>query len=148
MKRNLVQAKSLMEMLDTSIKRYHNKSITSLEMLNELLDTAHYIVDLDKESEKLGLTDYEYAFYTAVASNKSARELMKHEQLRELAVVLTGKLKQNVSIDWAIKENVRAKLRAIVKRTLNLYGYPPDMQLLTTETILKQAELIIKDCVG
>ena len=148
MKRNLVQAKSLMEMLDTSIKRYHNKTITSAEVIEELIMLANEIKKQDVEPKTLGLTDYEYAFYTAVASNKSARELMGKEQLRELAVVLTEKLKQNVSIDWAIKENVRANLRSIVKRTLRVYDYPPDMRLLTTETILKQAELIIKDYIG
>ena len=85
---------------------------------------------------------FEYAFYTAVASNDSARELMKKDQLRELAVVLTQKVRENASIDWTIKESVRAKLKVIVKRTLRQYGYPPDMQALATETVLKQAEMI------
>ena len=78
----------------------------------------------------------------AIADNDSARELMQKEKLRELAVVLFEKVKQNASIDWTIKESVRAKLKVIVKRTLRQYGYPPDMQALATETVLKQAELI------
>ena len=93
----------------------------------------------------MGLTDFEYGFYTAVADNKSAKELMRHDKLRELAVVLTERVKQNASIDWTIKESVRAKLKVIIKRTLRQYGYPPDMQKLATETVLKQAELIANE---
>lgn len=83
-----------------------------------------------------------YAFYTAVASNDSARELMQNDQLRELAIVLTQRVRQNASIDWTIKESVKAKLKVIVKRTLRQFGYPPDMQLLATERVLKQAAMI------
>ncbi|MBE0523776.1 MAG: DUF3387 domain-containing protein, partial [Methanosarcinales archaeon] len=96
----------------------------------------------DKEPQDMGLSEFEYAFYTAIADNDSARELMQKEELRELAVVLFEKVKQNASIDWTIKESVRAKLKVIVKRTLRQYGYPPDMEALATETVLKQAELI------
>ena len=93
----------------------------------------------------MGLSDFEYAFYTAVADNKSAREVMKKDKLRELAVVLFEKVRNNASIDWTIKESVRSKLKVIVKRTLRQYGYPPDMQKLATETVLKQAELIAEE---
>jgi type I restriction enzyme R subunit len=70
---------------------------------------------------------------------------MQHDKLRELAVVLTERVKQNASIDWTIKESVRAKLKVIIKRTLRQYGYPPDMQKLATEIVLKQAELIANE---
>ncbi len=93
----------------------------------------------------MGLTDFEYAFYTAVADNNSARELMQQDKLRELAVVLTERVRQNATIDWTIKESVKAKLKVIVKRTLRQFGYPPDMQMLATETVLKQAELIASE---
>ena len=82
------------------------------------------------------------AFYTAVANNDSAKQLMQKNKLRELAVILTERVKQNASIDWTIKDSVRAKLKVIIKRTLRQYGYPPDMQKLATETVLKQAEMI------
>ena len=82
---------------------------------------------------------------TAIANNDSARELMEKDKLRELAVVLFEKVKANASIDWTIKESVKAKLKVIVKRTLRQYGYPPDMQKLATETVLKQAELIAEE---
>jgi len=81
----------------------------------------------------------------SIADNESARELMQQAKLRELAVVLTDRVRQNTSIDWTIKESVRAKLRVIVKRTLRQYGYPPDMQKLATETVMKQAELIAEE---
>jgi len=141
-KKNLVQSKTLMEMLEDSIKRYQNKVITAAEVIEELIELSKEIRDMDKEPQEMGLSDFEYAFYTAIADNKSARELMEKERLRELAVVLFEKVRQNASIDWTIKESARAKLKVMVKRTLRIYGYPPDMQALATETVLKQAELI------
>ncbi len=96
----------------------------------------------------MGLSEYEYAFYTAVANNDSARQLMKKEVLRELAVALYQSIKENASIDWTMKENVRAKLRVVVRRLLRKYGYPPDMQLLATDTVMKQAEMIASELQG
>lgn len=141
-KKNLIQSRSLMEMLENSITRYHNKVLTAAEVIEELIKLSKEIKRMDKEPQEMGLSEFEYAFYTAIADNESAREVMQKEKLRELAVVLFEKVKQNASIDWTIKESVRAKLKVIVKRTLRQYGYPPDMQALATETVLKQAELI------
>jgi len=144
-KTNLVKSRSLMEMLENSIKKYHNKIVTAAQVIEELISLSKDIVSMDKEAKEMGLTDFEYAFYTAVADNKSARELMQQDTLRELAVVLTETIRKNASIDWQIKESVRAKLKVSVKRLLRKYGYPPDMQLLATETVLKQAELIANE---
>ena len=141
-KKNLIQSKTLMEMLENSIKKYHNKIITSAEFIEELIEMGKEIQRMDKEPEEMGLSEYEYAFYCAIADNKSAREVMEKDKLRELAVVLFEKVKANASIDWTIKESVKSKLKVIVKRTLRKYGYPPDMQKLATETVLKQAEKI------
>jgi len=141
-KKNLIQSRSLMEMLENSIMKYHNKVLTAAEVIEELIKLSKEIKRMDKEPQEMGLSEFEYAFYTAIADNESAREVMQKEKLRELAVVLFEKVKQNASIDWTIKESVRAKLKVIVKRTLRQYGYPPDMQALATETVLKQAELI------
>ncbi|PPA79813.1 MAG: hypothetical protein C00003105_01900 [ANME-2 cluster archaeon HR1] len=112
-KKNLVQSRSLMEMLEDSIKKYHNKVVTAAEVIEELITLSKEIKRMDKEPQEMGLSEFEYAFYTAIADNDSARELMQKE-----------------------------KLKVIVKRTLRQYGYPPDMQALATETVLKQAELI------
>jgi len=144
-KKNLVKSKSLMEMLENSIKKYHNKILTAAEVMDELIKLSKEIVDMDSEAKHMGLSDFEYAFYTAVADNESARELMGKDKLRELAVIITERVKQNASIDWTIKESVRAKLKVIIKRTLRQYGYPPDMQKLATETVLKQAEMIANE---
>lgn len=141
-KKNLVKSKSLMEMLENSIKKYHNKILTAAEVIDELIELSRDIVAMDNEAKAMGLTDFEYAFYTAVADNDSAKELMQQEKLRELAVVLTETIRQNASIDWTIKESVKAKLKVSVKRLLRKFGYPPDMQMLATETVLKQAEMI------
>ena len=144
-KKNLVQSRSLMEMLENSIKKYHAKILTAAEVIEELIKLSKEIQEMDKEPEEMGLSEYEYAFYTAIANNDSARELMEKDKLRELAVVLFEKIKANASIDWTIKESVKAKLKVIVKRTLRQFGYPPDMQKLATETVLKQAELIAEE---
>ena len=97
------------------------------------------------ETDKEEPIDLEQAFYTAIANNDSARQLTEKEKLRELAVVLFEKVRENASIDWTIKESVRAKLKVIVKRILRQYGYPPDMQMVATETVLKQAEMIANE---
>jgi type I restriction enzyme, R subunit len=144
-KKNLVKSKSLMEMLENAIKKYHNKILTAAEVMDELIKLSKEIVNMDSEAKAMHLTEFEYAFYTAVANNDSARELMEKDKLRELAVILTERVKQNASIDWTIKESVRAKLKVIIKRTLRQFGYPPDMQKLATETVLKQAELIANE---
>jgi len=144
-KKNLIQSRTLMEMLENSIKKYHNKILTAAEVIEELIELSREIHKMDKEPKEMGLSDYEYAFYTAIANNDSAKQVMEQDKLRELAVVLYEKVKENASIDWTIKESVKAKLKVIVKRILRQYGYPPDMQMLATETVLKQAELIAEE---
>ena len=144
-KKNLVKSKTLREMLEDSIKKYHNKILTAAEVIEELISLSKEIVEMDKEAKAMGLSDFEYAFYTAVASNDSARELMQKDKLRELAVALTETIRQNTTIDWTIKESAKAKLKVSVKRLLRKYGYPPDMQMLATETVLKQAEMIANE---
>jgi len=147
-KKNLVQSKSLLLLLENSIKKYHNKIITAVEVIDELINLAKDIHKMDEEPASLGLSDFEYAFYTAIANNNSAKEVMEKDVLRELAIVLTQRVRANASIDWTIKESVRAKLKVIVKRTLRQYGYPPDMQKLATEIVLKQAEMIANEIIG
>ena len=109
-----------MEMLEGALKRYHNKPITSAQVIEELIKLSKEIKNMDKQAEEMGLSEFEYAFYTAVANNESARDLMQQDKLRELVVVLTDRVKQNTSIEWTIKESVRAKLKMIDKRTLHL----------------------------
>ena len=139
---NLIQSKSLMEMLENSIKKYQNKIISAAEVIEELIELANSIKNKDKEDEDSGLTKEELAFYYAVAENNSAKEVLGNDILRELAVYLSEVVKNNATIDWTIKESVRAKLKVMVKRALRKFGYPPDLQKLATDTVLKQAELL------
>lgn len=144
-KTNLVESKTLMEMLENSIRKYHNKIVSAVEVIDELISLSKEIKEMDKLPKELGLTEYEYAFYTAIASNNSAMELMGKDKLRELSVALYEQIKSNASIDWTIKESVKSKLKVAVKRTLRKYGYPPDMQKLATDTVLQQAEMIAEE---
>ena len=148
MKTNLVEGRTLMEMLDGAITRYHNKIISAAEVIDELIKLSKHIVESDGTAQEMGLEPYEYAFYTAVADNESALELMGKEKLRELAVVLTETIRKNSTIDWTIKTTVRAKMKVAVKRLLRKFGYPPDMEQLATETVLKQAELIANELIN
>jgi type I restriction enzyme R subunit len=100
---------------------------------------------MDSQAKHMGLTDFEYAFYIAVAYNESAKEPKQQDKLRAFAVVLTETMRQKASIDWTIKESVEAKLKVAVKRILRKYEYPPDVQMLAKETVLKQAEMITNE---
>jgi type I restriction enzyme R subunit len=140
-KKNLVQSKTLMEMLEDAVRRYRNKIISGAEVLDELIGVAREIKELDKRGEISGLSDDELAFYDALAKNRSAVEVMGNEKLRELAVVLVDRVRKNVTIDWTVKESVKSRMRVIVKRLLREYGYPPDKRKIATETVLQQAEL-------
>lgn len=140
-KKNFIQSKKLSDMLDAAIKKYQNNLLTAAQVIEELISIAKEIKASDKRGEDLGLTEYEIAFYDALTANKSAKEVLGDGALRDLACTLVRKVKANTSIDWTIKESVRAKLRVIVKRTLRKHGYPPDKQELATKNVLKQAEL-------
>jgi type I restriction enzyme R subunit len=131
-----------MEMLENSIKKYQNKILTAAEVIEELIELANSIKNKDRQDKDTGLTNEELAFYYAIAENESAKEVLGNEVLRELAVYLSEVVKNNATIDWTIKESVRAKLKVMVKRALRKFGYPPDLQKLATDTVLKQAELL------
>jgi type I restriction enzyme R subunit len=143
--RSVSQGKKLMDMLNSSIKSYQNKVLTAAEVIDELIKLAKEIQESDKLAKELNLTEYEYAFYSAVAENNNPKELIQNEILRELAIVLTASIRKSVTLDWTIKESARAKLRVIVKRLLKKFGYPPDMALLATEAVLEQAEQLAEE---
>lgn len=142
MRKNLMQSKKLSEMLEEAIRKYQNNLLTTAQVIEELIKLAKEIRESDKRGEDFGLSDYELAFYDALANNQSAMDVLGDDILRDLSRVLVSKVKANTSIDWTIKESVQAKLRVIVRRTLRQYGYPPDQQLLATENVLKQAEML------
>lgn len=141
-KRNLIRGRKFSEMLEKTIKKYQNNLLTTAEIIEEMISMGREMRDEENKAKELGLSMEEISFYDALADNESAREVMKDEKLRELSRVLAEKIRTNTSIDWTIKENVQAKLRIIIKRTLRQYGYPPDMQKLATDTILLQAKML------
>jgi type I restriction enzyme R subunit len=144
-KKNLIQARSFEELLDTAIRAYTNKSIDSAQVIEELIKLAKKMREEQKRGKTLNLTDDEVAFYDALADNESARQVLGDETLKTIARELVDTVKKNVSIDWTMRENVQAKLRVLVKKTLKKYGYPPDKQQKATDTVLEQAKLLCRD---
>jgi type I restriction enzyme R subunit len=148
-KTNLVQGKALLEMLENAIKKYNNGLLTTAEIIQFLVDeVAKKIREQDKREKELNLSKEELAFYDALAENKSAVEVLGDEKLRIIAIEVAEKVKANTTIDWTIRESARAKLMVLVKRTLNKYGYPPDMQQKAVDMVLRQAEQLADYYIG
>lgn len=147
-KKNIVQGRSFAEMLEKSIKAYQNRAIETAQVIEALISLAKDMRDANKRGEKLNLSEEELAFYDALETNDSAVKILGDEVLRTIARELLQTVKSNVTIDWTVKENVRAKIRVMVRRILRKYGYPPDKQEKATQTVLEQAEVICKDVVG
>ncbi len=144
-KRNLVQARLFSQMLEEAIRKYQNRSVETARVIQELIDLAKDMREANARGEKLGFTDEELAFYDALEVNDSAVKILGDETLRMIARELVDTVRKNTSIDWTVKESVRAKLRTMVKRILRKHGYPPDKQEKATQTVLEQAELLCKD---
>ena len=135
-------------MLEQAIRRYQNRAIESAAVIEELIDLAREMREADKRGDELGLSEAELAFYDALSVNDSAVEVLGDETLRGIAQELVGAVRKNVTIDWTIRENVRAQLRVIVKRILRKHGYPPDKQESATQTVLEQAAVLMDGEVG
>ena len=148
LRKNLVQAKSFLELLENSIKAYTNRSIDTAKIIQELIDLAKKLRDEQNRGKKLGLNDDEVAFYDALADNESAMEVLGDETLVTIARELVSSVKKNITIDWSVRDSVQAKLRVIVKKILRKYGYPPDKQEKATITVLEQAKLLGADWVS
>jgi len=139
-KSNVVQSKAFSERLDAAVARYHTNAITTVEVIQALIELAQDIRAAHARGEDQGLSDEEIAFYDALAENANARAVMGDEKLRVIAHVLLTRVKGNVSVDWQNLESARARLRVLVKRILREYGYPPDLQDEAVQTVLRQAE--------
>jgi type I restriction enzyme R subunit len=142
-RRNLVQGRSFREMLDATMARYANRAIDSAQVIAELVELAKDMREARKRGEELGLTPDEEAFYDALAENASARNELGDENLKIIAREVVKTIKSNVSIDWTMKEAVRARLRLEVRKVLRKYGYPPDKQEAATTLVLEQATLTL-----
>jgi type I restriction enzyme R subunit len=141
-KSNVVETKAFTKRLEDAVARYHANAITTAEVLQELIQLAKDIRAARERGEASGLSDDEIAFYDALAENNSAVELMGNDKLKLIAHEVLESLKANVSVDWAHRQNARARLRVLVKRILKKYGYPPDMQDEAVQTVLQQAEAL------
>ena len=140
--KNLVQSRSFAEMLEETIRRYQNRSIEAAQVIEELIALAKDMRAAQQRGETLGLNDDELAFYDALETNDSAVQVLGDETLQAIARELVKTVRANVTIDWTLRENVRASLRVLVKRILRKFGYPPDKQEKATQTVLEQAELL------
>ncbi|MBI2800693.1 MAG: type I restriction endonuclease subunit R [Gammaproteobacteria bacterium] len=147
-RRNVVQAKSFAEMLEQSLRRYQNRAIETAKVIEELIQLAKDMRAASQRGEQLGLNDHEVAFYDALETNDSAVKVLGDEALRTIARELVKTVRANVTIDWTIRDNVRAQLRVLVKRILRKYGYPPDKQEKATQTVLEQAEVLSAEWAG
>ena len=141
-RKNIVQARSFAEMLEQTLRRYQNRSIETEQVIEELIQLARELRMANARGEELGLSEDELAFYDALETNDSAVQILGDETLLMIARELVKTVQGNVTIDWTLRENVRANLRRLVKRILRKHGYPPDKQEKATRTVLEQAEVL------
>lgn len=144
-RKNVVQARSFAEMLEEAIRRYQSRAIEAAQVIEELIQLAKDMRQANARGESLGLNEDELAFYDALETNDSAVKVLGDDTLRTIARELVKTVRANVTIDWAVRENVRAQLRVLVKRILRKYGYPPDKQEKATLTVLEQAEVLSQE---
>ncbi|OGX13795.1 MAG: DEAD/DEAH box helicase [Omnitrophica bacterium RIFOXYB12_FULL_50_7] len=142
LRKNVVQARSFAELLEKTIRKYQNRAIETAQVIEELISLARDVRDSNARGEKMGLTEDELAFYDALDENDSAVKVLGNDMLKKIARELVVTVRKNVTIDWTVRENVRANLRVLVKRILRKYGYPPDKQEKATQTVLEQAEAL------
>jgi type I restriction enzyme R subunit len=131
--------------LDKAIKAYTNRSIEAAEIIQQLIDLAKKMRDEQQRGIKLNLIEEEIAFYDALADNESAKQVLSDETLHKMARELVETVRKNVRINWTLRESAQVRLRVLVKRLLEKYGYPPDMQDEAVKTVLMQAELLCVD---
>ncbi|HEX2863860.1 MAG TPA: type I restriction endonuclease subunit R [Deinococcales bacterium] len=144
-RKNVVEARRFSELLEAAVRDYANRALTSQQVIQALVDLAREMRAAAGRGESLGLTDDELAFYDALAENDSAKTVLGDAQLRVIAQELVRLVKQNVSVDWTERENVKARLRSLVRRTLKRYGYPPDQAETATRLVLEQAQAAARE---
>lgn len=142
---NVVQARSFTAMLDKALTKYRNRAIETAQVIEEMIALAKEMRDAQRRGEELGLAEDELAFYDALEVNDSAVRVLGDETLRLIAQDLVKSVRNSVTIDWTVREDVRAHMRVIIKRILRKYGYPPDKQATATDLVLEQAEVLCRD---
>ncbi|BCX13328.1 MAG: DEAD/DEAH box helicase [Thermosynechococcus sp.] len=141
-RKNVVQARSFAKMLEQTLRRYQNRAIEAAQVIEELIALAKEMREADCRGEKLGLSEEELAFYDALETNDSAVKVLGEPTLKRIAQELVQTVRNNVSLDWTVRESVRSNLRRLVKRVLRKHGYPPDKQEQAAQTVLAQAEVL------
>ena len=141
-RRNVVQARSFADLLEQALRRYQGRAIETAQVIEELIALAKDIRQASARGEQLGLTDDELAFYDALETNDSAVAVLGEPELLATARELAEQVRANVTIDWTVRENVRAQLRVLVKRILRKHGYPPNKQEKATQLVIEQAEVL------
>ncbi|MBA4227219.1 MAG: DEAD/DEAH box helicase [Hyphomonas sp.] len=142
---NVVETRKFSERLEEAIARYHTNAISTVEVIQGLIELAREIREARRRGEETGLSQDEIAFYDALAENQSAVEVLGNDQLKVIAHQILTSLKANVTIDWAHRDSARARLRVLVKRILRQYGYPPDLEEAAVQGVLAQAEALLSD---
>lgn len=142
---NLVKARKFSEMLESAINQYNKRAIETSKVIEELIELAKEMNESYHAGENHGMIKEEVAFYDALATHETAEEVLGDETLRAIAHELTKRIKENASIDWSLRESARANMRRTVRRLLRKYGYPPDLQKMAVETVVKQAELMAEN---
>ncbi|WP_145564648.1 type I restriction endonuclease subunit R [Yersinia aldovae] len=139
---NVVQEKKYSDRLRAVLLRYNNRAIETAQVIEELIQMAKEFQAAMARDDALGLNPDEIAFYDALAENESAVRELGDETLKKLAIEVTAQLRKSTTVDWQVRESVRARLRILVRKTLLKYKYPPDKALDAVELILKQAEVV------
>lgn len=141
-RQNAVQARKFSDMLSEAVLKYENRSLTTMQLIEHLIEFAKELRDEPKRADAMDLSDDELAFYDALAQSKSAMEVLGDMQLRAIARDLVKSVRESATIDWNLRESVRAAIRLKIKKLLRKHGYPPDATETATEQVLEQAELL------
>lgn len=138
----------LSELLQASLTRYRNRAIETAQVIEELIAMAKSFNEAARRGEHLGLTPEELAFYDALETNEASVRVLGDSVLKEIARQLTDFLRKNLSVDWSVRETVRAKMRAQIKLILKRHKYPPDLEARAIDLVLKQAEALSEVWIG
>lgn len=144
-RRNHVQSQVFSEKLQKALNAYHNRAISTVEFIDALIRMAQEVRTADQRAQARGLSPAEEAFYDALAANESAKQVMGDDKLMVIAGELISQVRKSVTIDWTLRESAQAKIRVMIKRILNRFGYPPDLQDTAVQTVLAQARLLCAD---
>ena len=139
---NVVQEKNYSDRLLETLRKYRNRAIETAQVIEELIQMAKDFQDAMKRHQDLGLNADELAFYDALANNESAVRELGDDVLKKIAHELVDKLRASTTVDWQVRDSVRAKLRNMVRILLRRYKYPPDKADEAIDLVLKQAEVL------